>query len=141
MHAKTNIFLVLILCLAAWGCASPLDYQPVWAIARPTEEGMLYGVGTCGRAYTPERARRLAIQRAVAEIAYQALGTDDYTFEVQKESEDHTLTVKALLDGRTARVIEGVEVADEVLYPASDGWHERDTIYVLVRIPASSLPF
>jgi hypothetical protein len=136
-----NACITSILCLAALGCTSPTDYQPAWVLGRPVEAGYLYGVGTCDRAYTPARARTLAVQRAVGEIASQVKGLHDYEFRFKEESDDGTLVVVALQEGRKVHELAGVEVVDEITYPASDGWHEHDRIYVLVRILESRLPW
>lgn len=141
MQAMLKIVTVSLLCLAATMCSTPTDYQPAWALCRPVAEGYLYGVGSCARAYTPARARTLAVQRAVGEIAHQATGRNDYEFRFKEESDDGTLIVDAVRDGRTIHRLEGVEVVDEILYPAADGWHDQDLIYVLVRIPRTRLPW
>jgi hypothetical protein len=141
MQGTLKIVIALLLCLAATMCTSPTDYQPAWALNRPVEEGYLYGVGTCGKAYTSARARTLAVQRAMGEIAFQATGRNDYEFRFKEESDDGTLTVDAVRQGRTIHVLEGVEVVDEILYPGSEGWYDQDRIYVLVRIPRTRLPW
>lgn len=141
MQGALKNITALLLCLAATMCSTPTDYQPAWAMARPVEEGYLYGVGSCGKAYTPARARTLAVQRAMGEIAFQATGRNEYEFRFKEESDDGTLIVDAVREGRTVHLLQGVEVVDEILYPAAEGWFDQDRIYVLVRIARTRLPW
>lgn len=131
--------LFVLLLIAA--CATSTAYQPEWLLNRPYEPGTLHGVGRCGKTERPSRARELAIQRAVAEICYQARGKCDYQIKYKEETEEGTVTVEIQSDGRTVHTLSGIKIIDERFYPAADDGYSQDTTYVLVRIADGLLPW
>ncbi|MBU0754039.1 MAG: LPP20 family lipoprotein [Planctomycetes bacterium] len=133
-------FLLVLFPLVAFACTTR-SYEPEWVVLRPIEKGIYHGVGSCGKTEKPERARELAIQRAVAEICYQVRGKCDYEIVYKEEMEDGSVSVDIQADGRTIHTISGIQVVDEQFYPAADNGYAQDTTYVLIRIPAALLPW
>ena len=119
-------------------------YEPSWYRARPLEAGYWIGVGTCGETSRPGLARKLAIQRAMKEICFQAKGSCDYTFEYVEE-EEGSPSIKAKIDDRVIHSITGFQVVEEALIPATGegtrGRKAQDTTYVLVKIDRRRLPW
>lgn len=124
------------------GCAgTPMASEsvPDWISKRPAKEGVLYGVGSCGRTFIESRAREIAITRAAAEIYHQARGLSSHGFSFDGEADDGTYSVSVLDDGRTVAEIDGFTVVDEFLIEARGSGYDQGTIFVLLQLPRNRL--
>ena len=139
---RSFLFLPLLTCLVLIcpGCIFSTESIPEWMAHRPIHPQFLYGVGTCGKTRTLERARTLAMERAVWEICAQAHARFDYEIEFKEEAEDGTQTLDVRTGGgRLIHTLSGVQVVDEAFFERSRSGFTQDTVVLLVRIPRPAL--
>lgn len=141
MRSFTLIIIVSALFFITAGCLFDDGfYEPSWYRARPLEAGYWTGVGTCGETSRPGLARKLAIQRAMKEICYQAKGSCEYDFELVEE-EDGSLSLKAKRDDRIIHSITGFQLIEELVVPEAKDGFTQDMTFVLMRIQRNKVPW
>lgn len=111
---------------------------PKWYLEKPVEKGYRYGVGKSDPTYIESKAREIALNLAIADLAKQkhshVVNIGEYTSKASGASGREDSTVYSDTD------IKGYEIVDEHMCDGSRGHkYPKGTYFVLIRIKESLL--